>query len=102
MDIKQAASAYSNIANMGQSMQSSVAQAGGGVESFSDMLSSALDSSVEQGKKAEDLSKLAMMGKGDLTDLATAVSSAEQALDTVVAIRDKVISAYQQIMQMTM
>ena len=39
-------------------------------------------------------------GKADLTDVVTAVSEAETALNTVVAIRDRVISAYQDIIKM--
>ncbi len=48
------------------------------------------------------MSTLALLGKTDLTQLATAVGDAELALNTVVAIRDKMISAYQQISQMPM
>jgi flagellar hook-basal body complex protein FliE len=39
-------------------------------------------------------------GKGDIVDVVQAVNSAELTLDTVVAVRDKVIAAYQSIMQM--
>jgi flagellar hook-basal body complex protein FliE len=35
-----------------------------------------------------------------VTDVVTAVTNAEVALDTVVAVRDRVISAYQEIMRM--
>ena len=39
-------------------------------------------------------------GQADIVDVVNAVNSAELTLDTVVAVRDKVISAYQSIMQM--
>jgi flagellar hook-basal body complex protein FliE len=39
-------------------------------------------------------------GKAELIDAVTAVSSAETSLQTVIAIRDQVISAYQEIMRM--
>ena len=39
-------------------------------------------------------------GKAELVDVVTAVSSAQASLETVMAVRDQVISAYQQIMQM--
>jgi len=42
----------------------------------------------------------AIQGKGDLVDVVTAVQAAEVSLETVVAIRDKVIAAYQEIMRM--
>ncbi|MEI7669020.1 MAG: flagellar hook-basal body complex protein FliE [Pseudomonadota bacterium] len=102
MDIKQAASAYNKVANIAQdSIIDNKASKSHAIDnSFSDMVTNALDKSVEKGKKAENLSTLALMGKADINELATAVGSAELALNTVVAIRDKVISAYQQIMQM--
>ena len=104
MDIKQAAAAaYSNIAGIAQNNPATANTKPGSTEpSFSEMVNQALGSAVDSGYKAEKISTLALMGKADLTQLATAVSAAEQALNTVVAIRDKIISAYQQISQMPM
>jgi flagellar hook-basal body complex protein FliE len=42
-----------------------------------------------------------MSGNGGLTDVVMAVSKAEMALQASVAVRDKVISAYQEIMRMS-
>jgi len=39
-------------------------------------------------------------GKGDLVDVATAIGAAEMALDTLVAVRDRVVGAYSDIMRM--
>jgi flagellar hook-basal body complex protein FliE len=39
-------------------------------------------------------------GKAELVDVVTAISSAQSSLQTVIAVRDQVIGAYQQIMQM--
>jgi flagellar hook-basal body complex protein FliE len=39
-------------------------------------------------------------GKAELIDVVTAISSAEASLETVMAVRDQVISAYQEIMRM--
>ncbi len=103
MDIRSAASAYSAIAGIAQNPPpDTITKTSDFDASFSDMVTQALGSAVEQGHKAEKISTLALMGKADITDVATAVSTAEQALNTVTAIRDKVITAYQQIMQMTM
>ncbi len=104
MDIKQAVSAYNNIANIAPNnpatnINEASATAG---PSFSDLVTNALSNTVASGHKAEEISTLALMGKADINDLATSVSNAELALNTVVAIRDKVLSAYQQIMQMPM
>jgi flagellar hook-basal body complex protein FliE len=39
-------------------------------------------------------------GGGDLTSVVTAVSEAELTLQTVIAVRDRVIEAYKDIMRM--
>ena len=39
--------------------------------------------------------------KADIQDVVLAVSNAEMALETVVAVRDTAIKAYKEIMQMT-
>ncbi len=103
MDIKQAAAAYSNIAGITQNTPPDPSAKTDSIDaSFSDLVTKALSGAVDAGHKAESVSTLALMGKSDITSLAVAVSSAEQALQTVAAIRDKVITAYQQIMQMPM
>jgi flagellar hook-basal body complex protein FliE len=45
-------------------------------------------------------SQQAATGKGDIVNVVSAVNQAELTLDTVVAVRDKVIQAYQTVMQM--
>jgi flagellar hook-basal body complex protein FliE len=67
---------------------------------FGDLVRDALQSTVDASQKAEAISAQAAVGKADVTDIVTAVTNAEMALDTVVAVRDKVISAYQEIMRM--
>ena len=68
--------------------------------SFMDMVGNALESAASSGYKSESLATRAISGKADLTDVVTAVSEAETALNTVVAIRDRVITAYQDIIKM--
>jgi len=68
--------------------------------SFSDMVSDSLAGAVRIGREAEAMSAQAIAGKADLTEVVTAVSNAEVTLQTVVAIRDKVIAAYQEIVRM--
>ncbi len=71
--------------------------AGGG---FADILKSALTNAVQASKHAETQMAAQVQGKAQLVDVVTAVSSAENSLETVLAIRDQVISAYQEIMRM--
>lgn len=68
--------------------------------SFIDLLSNALQGASETGYKSEAIATKAISGKADLTDVVTAVAEAENALNTVVAIRDRVITAYQEIIKM--
>ena len=55
---------------------------------------------VETQKASEKMSADAVMGKADITDVVQAVTEAEVTLQTMVAVRDKVIGAYQEIMRM--
>jgi flagellar hook-basal body complex protein FliE len=68
--------------------------------SFGSMLQSALNDAVETGHTAETQATQAISGEGNLTDVVTALSRAELALQTATAIRDRVVSAYQDIMKM--
>lgn len=71
-----------------------------GAGSFTDFLSDAVQHSVETMKKGETLAAKGAAGKADIVDVVNAVNAAEITLDTVVAVRDKVLAAYQTIMNM--
>ena len=71
--------------------------AGGG---FGQLLQNAIEGVAESGKKAETQTISAATGKGNLVDVVTAVAESETALQTLVAVRDRVISAYEEIMRM--
>jgi flagellar hook-basal body complex protein FliE len=71
-----------------------------GENSFSNMVSDSLKSAVQTGREAEGLSLKQISGEADLKDVVTAVANAEHTLQTVVAVRDKVLSAYQEILRM--
>ena len=55
---------------------------------------------MKASKHAETQMANQVAGKAQLVDVVTAVSAAETSLETVMAIRDQVISAYQEIMRM--
>lgn len=77
----------------------SVAHLGGG-PSFGDMVNNALQDTIQQSRQAESQIVAGVQGKTDLVNVVTAISSAETSLQTVMAVRDQVIAAYQQVMQM--
>ena len=68
--------------------------------SFGQVLEQATRSAIGTLKGGEQMSAKAALGKADLTDVVTAVTNAEVTLQTVTAVRDKVVSAYQEILRM--
>src|SRR5262245_20393304 len=67
---------------------------------FADILKSAISDAVGTSKHAEHQMAAQVAGKAELVDVVTAISAAEASLETVMAVRDQVISAYQEIMRM--
>jgi flagellar hook-basal body complex protein FliE len=67
---------------------------------FADMLKSAIGDAVSASKHAEHQMAAQVAGKTELVDVVTAISAAESSLETVMAVRDQVISAYQEIIRM--
>jgi|SRR5579885_1851166 flagellar hook-basal body complex protein FliE len=94
-----AASAYANIAKL-TSSASPLAPGEEGGSSFSSMLKQALGAVAETGQKSDAQTRAVAAGKANMVDVVTAVSETEVAIDAVVAVRDKIIAAYQDIMKM--
>ncbi len=69
--------------------------------SFGAVLQGAVTGLSQLGQSADAKSTAALTGSGSMTDVVMAVSKAEMALNASVAVRDKVISAYQEIMRMS-
>ncbi|MEQ1888975.1 MAG: flagellar hook-basal body complex protein FliE [Alphaproteobacteria bacterium] len=68
--------------------------------SFGDLVKDAIGDAVNTTKASETASIKAISGKTDVVDLVTAVNDAEMTLQTVIAVRDRVVQAYQEIMRM--
>jgi flagellar hook-basal body complex protein FliE len=86
-----------------QKQISALNEAGGASEvgaSFSKVLQGAMSQISQSTSAAETQMTLQAEGKAELIDAVTAVASAESSLESVIAIRDQVISAYQEIMRM--
>jgi len=96
-----AAAAYQSIAKMGidSAATSNVASAGG-AGSFSDFMTDAVKDSIGTMKQGEKMAAKQVAGQADIVDVVNSVNAAEITLDTVVAVRDKVVAAYQSIMNM--
>jgi flagellar hook-basal body complex protein FliE len=67
---------------------------------FGDFLSGAIKDSISTIKQGEQAAIAQVQGKANLVDVVQQVNNAELTLDTVVAVRDKVVAAYQSIMNM--
>ena len=68
--------------------------------SFGELVKGAVNDAITSSKNAETQMTAQAQGKANLVDVVTAISSAQMSLSTVMAVRDQVISAYQQVMQM--
>jgi flagellar hook-basal body complex protein FliE len=71
-------------------------------DTFAGLVKSAVHGAIGAGETSEKLSLAAVNGGADLNQVVTAVAEAEVALNTVVAVRDKIIDAYKDIIRMPM
>ena len=103
IDALSAAKAYANVqkaAGLGAGGETAHVGNLGGVGGFADILKSAMSDVVKTSRTAETQMVNQVQGKAELVDVATAISAAETSLQTVMAVRDQVISAYQEILRM--
>jgi flagellar hook-basal body complex protein FliE len=93
--------AYRDIAGTNRpTAGTDVGGAAGGGDGFVDALKGAAESWVDTLRQSEQKSAQAVTGQVDIRDVVMAVNNAEVTLQTAVAVRDKVIAAYQEIMRM--
>lgn len=74
--------------------------AGGDGASFKAALGEVMEGVASAAASSETVSMEAVAGKADLVDVVTAVTNAELVVETVVAVRDRVIQAYNDIIRM--
>lgn len=73
--------------------------AAGGIN-FGDLIKSGLQNIAGTLRAGDAASAQAVAGKADLNDVVSAITQAEMTLQTVVAIRDRLVSAYQDLLRM--
>jgi len=76
------------------------AVAGAAQTSFSEVMTQVATSAIDTMKTGEAASIAGIQGKASVQQVVEAVMSAEQTLQTAIAIRDKVVAAYQEIARM--
>ena len=97
------ASAYNNASRLIQdAAKTSTGTSGQGPQGadFGKLLTDEIQGVVNAGKTSDKMSLDLLNGKANVVDVATAVSQTELAMESMVAVRDKVISAYEEIMRM--
>ncbi|MCJ2018389.1 MULTISPECIES: flagellar hook-basal body complex protein FliE [unclassified Methylobacterium] len=67
---------------------------------FMQFLGKTLENVGDAGRRADAQAVSAASGKANVVDVVTAVAESETALQTMVAVRDRMISAYEEIMRM--
>jgi flagellar hook-basal body complex protein FliE len=99
-----AAGAYASIQGMGAGNLMRKPLATGGAEAggpdFSALLGKALDATANAGRQADTQTASVAGGRADIVNVVTAVAESEAAIETLVAVRDRVIAAYEEIMRM--
>ena len=97
-----AANAYGlaqKLTNQTQSDQT-LEKAGDAKADFGAMVKDGVNGVLDRGQVAEQTTTSMVQGKADVVDVVTAVAETEVALETMVSVRDRVISAYEEIMRM--
>ena len=99
VNIGAAAAAYARNANAA-SMPAMEPRSKDPAQDFGDLVKDAVQSAISTGRVGEQMSAKAIAGTADLREVVTAVTIAEVTLQTALAIRDRVIQAYQDIVSM--
>ncbi|EFO30751.1 flagellar hook-basal body complex protein FliE [Roseibium sp. TrichSKD4] len=99
--------AYQSAARMAQQIaqnEAKVAQNEAKVKTpdvdFGQMVQEAVSNIVQQGRDADQKAMGLVEGKTDVVDVVTAIAEAEVALEMMVSVCDRVISAYEEIKRM--
>jgi flagellar hook-basal body complex protein FliE len=77
-----------------------VAEGAGGATSFADALAAASSEMSQTLLAGENAAQLAVTGQGDVQSMVEALTATEMALQTAVAVRDRVVEAYQEVLRM--
>lgn len=99
-----AAGAYASMQGMGagnllRKPQAASASESGGPD-FSALIGKALEATADAGRRSDAQAGAVAAGRADVVDVVTAVAESEAAIETLVAVRDRVIAAYEEIMRM--
>jgi len=100
IDSLRAAQAYAQIAKVGGEAPRANEATESQAPNFADLVKQAAQSTTESLKAGEAATAQVAAGEASLVDVVTAVSAAEVSLETAIAVRNRVIEAYQEILRM--
>lgn len=95
-----AANAYAQSLGMAKATPQGTVPVASEGASFADFLREGVTGAIDTVKAGETMSAKAVTGQADMISVVQAVTAAELTLQSVVAIRDRMITAYQEIMRM--
>ena len=95
-----APSILTNISPAGGVNNSAAKQAAGNGASFGELIRNSAQSALNVMEQSEKVSAQAITGDADLNDVVQAVTAAELTLQTTVAVRDRIVSALQEVLRM--
>ena len=98
VDANFAARAYGQSANI--PVKNIPVQGNDSGGSFSKFMENAVQDSIDTIHTGEKMQGRAVTGQADLTQVVQAVTDMELTVQTIVALRDRMVSAYQEIMRM--
>ena len=97
-----AANAYASLAKLTDpsGLSKGVGEASSGGPNFGALVKEAVGALSKTSHNSDVQTQAAVNGKANIVDVVTAVAESEVAIDTLVSVRDKVITAYEEIMKM--
>jgi flagellar hook-basal body complex protein FliE len=96
-----AATAYASLArlaNPAANLATAVGETNG--PSFGALLKTAVGNVAAAGRKADAQAHAMAAGRNNIVDVVTAVAESEVAVEALVSVRDRMITAYEEIMRM--
>jgi flagellar hook-basal body complex protein FliE len=99
LNVTNVLSAYQNAGKRGLDGQgiASVSETKG--QDFGSVMKGFMSDAVDSVKAGEEMAAKGAVGKADLQEVILAVSNAEVMVQTITSIRDKVITAYQEVIR---
>lgn len=98
MDALSAARAYMETARAASTAAGG--QTDGDMIDFGALVRNAVGQAAQATQTAETQAMSMAAGQGDIVNVVTAIAAAETQMETVMAVRDQVIQAYQEILRM--